>query len=336
MHLKISGIDGRVTIAANLCGMPEDATDPDNTDTIDQAFRLWQHTLSEWAFANDGAGYRTGAWSGLPTFADTTEQISSSSVTTAQDLSATFLGTTKGYLAGFCLTAPITVREFLRAFNRSFTAFSYVNGFGQLAVGIVNTSADPSTGTILREEIDDVIEVGAPEEQDDKVENRIRFSFDYDADAEAYRSDVETIVSDSSHDAYKGWRDLDVYELRLTRDAATARDAMGRRLRLFSRAPLLVSVKTGVTGWNIQPFQQVRISGREGLGASGYSLRPALVMRPSYLADDGEAELLCWDLGRILGLGFGVQSGSGMTWGDWSTTAETWGDWDTTSRQWGG
>jgi hypothetical protein len=46
-------------------------------------------------------------------------------------------------------------------------------------------------------------------------------------------------------------------------------------------------------------------------------------------------DLECWDLGPITGLGFGLRSGSAMTWGDWTTNSYTWADWSSSSVQWG-
>jgi hypothetical protein len=326
-------IDGIVTIAANLCGREEtgDATG----ELIDQAFRVWQHLISECVLANNGDGYETGVWAGLPTFADGVAMINTDAVNAAETQSETFLGTAKGYLAAFAITQPMTVRDWIRAFNRTFTSFSYINRFGQLAISLVNTSADPTVGTTLREDIDDVIVVRAPQIETDRVENKVEYQYDWDADNQEYRSDLLAVQSSASQAAHKATRNLGPYEMFCTRDHATAVDAMGRRLALYQKAPIYIPVTTGSSGFALDLFDQVRISGIDGLGANGYVLRPAIVIGRTDRPDDGEVDLECWDLGPITGLGFGLRSGSAMTWGDWTTNSYTWADWSSSSVQWG-
>jgi hypothetical protein len=326
-------IDGRITIAANICGI-EDVGDGTG-ELIDQAFRAWQHMLSEWVLGNSGKGYYTGTWAGLPTFGDSVAMINTDAVDAAETRSEVFLGTTKGYLAGFTITQPLTVRDWMRVFNRTFTAYSYTNRFGQLAIALVNTGADPDTGTTLREDVDDVIVVRAPHIQTDRVENKIEYQLDWDADGQLYRSELLTVQSTASQTNHKATRTNGPYELFCTRDIPTATDAMGRRLALYQRAPIVVPVTTGASGFGLDLFDQVRISGHEGLGASGYVLRPALIIGRTDRPDDGEVDLECWDLGPITGLDFGIQGTTDTTWGDMTTSAEVWGDMTTTSARWG-
>ncbi len=328
-------ITGGPTIAANICGIEE--VGDGSGDTIDQAFYLWQHILSEFVLANDGEGYTSGAWAGLPTFADGVEMISSSSVQNAQTLSATVMGTTKGALAGACLTHPLTVSEFMRLFNQCFTSFSSINEHGQLSIDIVNTAADTTAGTPIREDIDDVLSVRAPQEDKSAVENRLQARWDYDADADAWRADYELFQNTASKDKHKRWAEREQYDLLLVRDAATARNSMNRRLGLFKKAPRLIPMTAGLSGLNLSIGDQVRVSGIEGYGASGYALRPALITRLSPRPDDGEVDLECWDMGGdggVMGARFGTYdanvgqrtwgTGSSVTWGT-STSTPVWG-----------
>lgn len=321
--------EGRVTIAANLCGRPEDANDPAGSATIDQFARVWQHLLSEQVWGNGGKGYYNGPWTGLPTFADGTEAISSPSVQAAEALSMVLLGTAKGYLTGFCLTTPMTVREFIRKFNRTYTSWTYTNEEGQLSLALINTAADPAVGTPIREDVDEVARIAAPKDKREWVENRVTGRFDWDADAQRWASDPLTFNSPQSQEALgSGGRTVvrarDEIEGFFTRDVATFNCAMGQRLLLFDRAPRLVNAYLGTTGQNIRLMGQVIVTAHEGYGADGYVEQPMLVIRRTDVpGDEATVMLQLWDMGDILSRSFGVLTAGVYTWGDGDVV---WGD----------
>ena len=322
-------IDKRVTIAANLCLRDENADG--SGDTIDQAFFMWQHFLSEDAFTN---GYYSGPWVGIPQFGDGTPAISSVLVQAAQALSATLMGTSKGALCGFLLTRPMTKREFLRAFNRNYTSFTWCDDDGAIGVGIVNTQASPTSGTLFREDIDDVVAIGAPKVRRDLLENLIEYEFDEDPDADKFMSGIQKLESTASQTAYGAngrlaIRRREVYSQQFISDAVTANWAMSTRLFLFQDAPHHVPVLIGTHGWNVDLFEQVLLSGHEGVGSSGYSLEPGLIIRHQTIPPDGHVELTVWIFGLLLSRAFGVQSGSTRVWGSGTLT------WDSGSQVWG-
>jgi hypothetical protein len=315
-------IDGRITIVAKVCGCKQDANDA-TSPTIDQAFRAWQLLTSEWVVANGGKGYYTGAWAGLPQFADGVEMINSSSVDTAQDTSAALMGNATGFLSGFVLTEPIHLRDFYRLFNLQYCAWDYQNEFGQLCVGLINPYASPATGTLLRERIDDVVAIGAFKERRDVLENLITGQYDYDADQQTYKSDVERFPDVASQTAYKKTQTREV-EARFTRDAATFRTAMQLRLLMFARPPYEGTMTLGTSGLQLGCFAPVRVTALEGLGAAGYTQRACRTMFRAIRLSEGEVDYRVWDLGRLLG-SFFLQDGATREWGSIATNAATWG-----------
>lgn len=326
---------GRVTIAANICGRPEDANDA-STECIDQAFRMWQHIISQ-VFSPDGA-YYTGAWAGLPLHADGVEAISSPSVQAAEALSALLLGTAKGFLTGFCLTKPMSLREFIRSFNRQYCSFSYLNEDGALSIAMVNTLADSSTGTPVREDIDEVVVMAAPREKREWTETRVSGHFDWDADAGRWRSDPVVLNSIDGQTAIgvSGRlivRDRGEVEGLFIRDPITFNAALGQRLLLFQRAPRQLDVRMGTSGFNIKVMEQVLVSGHEGYGSNGYDLQPMLVIGRVDFPDGPTAKaktmLRLWDMGEVLPTAFGEIVDDVHVWGDGE---EVWGDGE---RRWG-
>lgn len=322
-------IDGTVTIAANLCLRDENSDGSGNT--IDQAFYMWQHFLSEDGFTN---GYYTGTWVGLPAFSDGTKAISSALVQAAQTLSGTLMGTSKGALCGFLLTKPMTKREFLRAFNRNYTAFSWCDDDGAIGPGVVNTQASATSGTLFREDIDDVVSIGAPKVRRDLLENLVEYQFDEDPDAGTYLSGLQKVESLTSQTAYGAngrlaVRRREVYDLQFISDPTTAHWAMGQRIVLFQDAPHHVVVRVGTHGWNVDLFEQVLLSGHEGVGSDGYDLEPGLIIRHQTIPPDGHVDLTVWIFGLILSRNFGVQSGTTRVWGSgtltWGSGTTTWG-----------
>lgn len=330
----------RATIAANICGMYDTSG-----VLIDQAFRLWQHTLSEFVFSNGGQGYYTGAWEGLPTFVDGTFAISSSSVEAAQDFSKTLTGTAKGYLAGFCLTEDISVREFLRRFNRTFTSFSRTKASGALSIGLLNLKALPTTGRLFREDTDDVKYIGAPKERPDLAENEIEFKYDWDADWKYYRSDREVVRSPQSQRARNAGGRLSIrkrplLEMFCTRDALTARTSVGQRIALLHHGITEIRATLGSCGFTVDAMEQIRITGHEGYGPAGYQERPMLISKVADRLSDGEVDLLLWDFGPTLDqIFYGVIGDDGMgndeyQWGSVLTNTTQWGSVETSTKRW--
>ena len=298
---------GRVTIAANICGMPGV-----DGNTITHAFLVGQDFLSQFVLGNDGKGYQSGARLGLPTFADGTAMINTTAIDTAQDTTATFLGDAVGYTAAFCLTEALTVREWIALFNRTFSAFSYINRFGQFCWGVVNTAWPTTAGTLFREDIDDVEQLGPQREDKDTVENVLQFRCDYDADSGAYRNDLETLKDVGSIAKHKGERTRgSSYDDLLTRDPSTSRDAKNRRLLLCRRARVTIPLTLGTHGYDLDLFTQARVQGLELYSSS--TTYPVLTIRRTDHPDEGRVEFECWDLSRVLGLSVGVQTGSGSS-----------------------
>lgn len=297
-------ISGRVTIAANLCGRGEN---PDGTGaTICQAFPAWQHLLSENGFANNGRGYYTGDWVGLPTFSDGSTAISAQSVLDAQALSALLMGNDEGYLMGVCLVDEITVREFIRMFNKNFTSFSYLRRPGALSIALINTLASVDAGLPLRVDIDDVVSIGAPKRRHDLRENYIECEFDWDADARHYRSEVFKVQDVPSQTSYgiPGRPNIakrERYSNMFVRDELTARTAMLQRLRLYAYDPWEIPATVKANGLEMELMEQRRVTSYEGIGPDGYILQPAIIIGHTVRPDDDVSiDLTLWAMGDVL------------------------------------
>jgi hypothetical protein len=262
--------DGVVTIALNVCGY-DDVGDGSGV-MIDAAFRCLQHMLNEFVFKDDGAGYSTGTWGPLETFSDGTAMIQTSTFDACEAVTIGFIGGT-GYLAAWCISDEMSLREFLQRFCTTFTCFVGPNQYGQIVASIINDAAEPTAGTLYLEQVN-VGQLEDPEIAVDEIENRISFRYDYDTDAQRYRGDLEVIQDLDSQLAYHSLRESGELELFCTRDRTTARDSMARRLMHRNVAPRYQRIVTNLAGQEDDLGSQIRLTHYDG----PYAARPFLVM----------------------------------------------------------
>lgn len=293
--------EGRAGFAWNMCGVEENG---DGTgEPIRNAFYLWQFVLSVLAAENDGEGYYTGLYSGLPYFKidPTLAMIDTDSVQAAQDFSAELVGP-PGYRLDTILDEEITVAEFQRRFNTALETMSYINRFGQAAIIIPDMNADGVSGNHYREGIE-IIRLSPPEVDDSIVENFQKYVYYYNFEKGEFRGDPETLEHLDSQEAYLGGvRPSPLLELKLLSDRTTAQNAMARRRTNRAYQRVWQSVVTDLRGLREEIGNQVLITHREGLGVSGWEAAPFIITRITTNADLGEVTLRGFWVGGMVGL----------------------------------
>jgi hypothetical protein len=302
-------VDGVCTMAVNGCGY-EDVGDGSGAP-ISQAFPLLQLFLNEFVLKNGGSGYRDGDWGPLVEWDDGGVPIlQPTKFTACQDLTATRLEDGIGYTGAFYIRDRITVREFLTRFCQTFDAFLATNHHGQLYPVLINDAADPTVGRHYRERIELPDRLPAVQTDHDAVENRWIYQYDYDPDARAFRGDAEVLIDQPAIDALRGKVKERAVQQYYTRDAATARDAIGRR-RLRTRFPPRVQpIPTNLLAVEDENGDQILVTHRDGLGPPGvgYNQTPFLVT--SHIVEPGSgrartsATLVGFDLSRLLSTSF--------------------------------
>jgi hypothetical protein len=302
--------EGTVTMAVNTCGY-EDVGDGSGVP-INQAFPLLQLFLNEFVLKNGGSGYRTGNWGPLETWDDGAVPIlQTSKFAACQTLTQTRLTDAVGYTGAFYVRDRITVREFLKRFCETFDAFLATNHHGQLYPVLIDDGANVTGARQYRERMEISEALPAPSFDNDAIENKWIYQYDYDPDAKGFRGDAESVLDQPAIDALRGKvkeRSLKQY---YTRDAATARDAIGRRRLRTRYPPMMQAIPTNLLGVEEENGDLIRVTHRDGIGAPGvgYLLTPFLVV--SHIVEptsDGRQRTSCtlvgMNLSRILTAAF--------------------------------
>lgn len=294
--------DGIVTIAVNVCGY-EDVGDGSG-DSIQQAFPLLQHFLNEFVLKNNGQGYRTGNWGPLEEFSDGVTMLQTSKFEAAQNLTETWIEGTgspsEGYRGAIYLREQITVREFIQRFLQTFDAFCAVNHHGQWYAYLIDDMALTDAGRHYRYQIE-IKQLEAPQLDKDNVQPRVDFQYDWNPDAQAFRSEIERQEDATAVTAQEGkFQDRGVLQLYWSRDAETVRDAMSRRITRLRYPRWTQRFVTNYLGVEEEPGDQIRITHPDGVGVSGWSDRAFLVTEHVTDPSRGEVALTCVDLEPLL------------------------------------
>src|SRR5688500_2448498 len=139
-------VTGVVNITVDVCGMKNI-----DGDAVDQAGFVYQEFINQHVLAHDGAGYTSGPCAPLQTFADDGRAMFwTSKIQDWQAMTASRLGTSKGYLCSMALTQPTTLREILATWHTTFDAFSAKNAAGQLYVFSIDDTVLVTEGTPVR------------------------------------------------------------------------------------------------------------------------------------------------------------------------------------------
>lgn len=294
---------GIVTMAVNVCGY-EDVGDGSG-ESIQQAFPLLQHFLNEFVLKNNGEGYRTGNWGPLEAFSDGVAMLQTSKFEAAQNLTETWLegspSPAEGYRGAIYLREPITVREFIQRFLRTFDAFCAVNHHGQWYPYLIDTdSALTSAGRHYRYRIE-VKQFEPPQLDRDNVEPRIDFEYDWDPDAQRFRSEIEREEDAVAVAAQEGtYQDPGVVQLYWSRDPDTVRDAMTRRVTRLKYPRWVQRFSTNYLGVEDEPGDQIRITHPDGVAADGWTDRLFVVTEHVTYPSRGEVTLACVDVNPLV------------------------------------
>lgn len=291
---------GIVTMAVSVCGY-EDVGDGSG-DSIQQAFPLLQHFLNEFVLKNDGEGYRTGNWGPLETFSDGVEMLQTSKFAAAQTLTEGWLtgsqSPIEGYRGAIYLREQITVREFLRRFLQTFDAFWAVNHHGQGYPYLIDPALSDA-GRPYRYQIE-IKRLEGPRLDRDNVEPRIDFQYDFDPDANGFRSEIERTEDAVAVAAQEGkLQDRGVRSLYWSRDPTTVRDAMERRVQRLRYPRWVQEFRTNYLGVEDEPGDPITITHPDGIGANGWESRPFILTAHETDPSRGEVSLTAVDVAGL-------------------------------------
>jgi hypothetical protein len=270
-------IDGAVTVTVNVCGYKGL-----NGLMINQASYVLFTLLNEFVEKNEGEGYLTGDFGPVEAFADATPKFLMSRIQAAQQLTVEQMGTTLGALGAIPITEPTTVGDILRFATASWGFRYTTNHRGQFYWYLINAASVIGVPYRERMEMKKVVDHRYAW---DEAENRIRWQYHWDPDAQAFRNPVEPTSHDASIVAHGGeklgvFMNPSVREMRYTNDEATARWCIAQQLLLYAYPPRYLSFTTDLRGVEDQNGDPLRITIRkEGLGLAGETLAPAVLMR---------------------------------------------------------
>lgn len=266
-------ISGTVTFAVTVCGV-EDIGDGTGTPITEAANGL-QWLINEIVLNH----YQTGAYGTLATYSDGTTLIKTTAFAAMQEATVGFIGG-RGYQMHLAITEKVTLSEVLQWWCQTFTAHIGVTQHGQIAVFVIDPTADPTLARALRQKIEIDGPLPEAEAAQDEVENRCRFRFDWDPDSQNYRVEVITI-EDLPSQAMYGICDVEeeFLGLRCTRDETTARYSMGHRIRLNKVAPVYQPLPLGAIGLERDLGDLTRVTHPDGYGVDGYVDEPFFVVR---------------------------------------------------------
>lgn len=265
-------MQGKAGYALNMCGI-EDVGDGTGEPIRKAAFAL-QWVLDEMCAANDGKGYFSGTWAGLPYFKSnpTLSLIDTDSIQQTQDDTIALIGGV-GYVMDTIIDEEVSVGDFITAFNNQYQTKNGTNRFGQFRLWLPDryrTAADVAAAVIYREGTD-IIRMDPPDPNYDTVENKWSFTYWYNFEKKEFRNDIETLDQKPSQDAYlDDVREVDVVEMKLIADRVTARNVMGRRRSRRAFHQVYQTITTGMIGLRSDLGDVIRIIHREGLGSAGW------------------------------------------------------------------
>lgn len=273
-------LDGKVTIAWNGCGY--DASGDWDGPVVDQPGEAIPLFINEFLLKNGGEGYRGGSFGPLEEFPDGVPMINTASFDACQALSATWMGTSKGYLCQWYIDDTATsVRQVLQWLAMTFGWFFTAADFGQIFAVCIDDTGDLEGAAAYREDIE-IIDAELPpaEIRYSDIENRITYQFHFMPDQKKYRSQVKTISDEDARDALRGtWHESGTIDLRCSNDRATCEDAMARRLLRRKYPAVYQTWSTGMAGIEQAFTPQPVLVTHTGGGRGGYAAHPMFVMQ---------------------------------------------------------
>jgi hypothetical protein len=268
---------GKAGWAWNMCGI-EDVGDGTG-EPIRKAAYLYQHVLSELIAANNGEGYYSGVWAGLPYFRDgITAMIDSQSMEDFQAYTIAQIGGIGVKLDTLINDEP-TTGAFISAFDVQFEVFSGTNTYGQLCVKFLNLSLPAPTANLYRVGIE-VERIDGPVVDYTALVNRVNYQWAYDWELNKYIADAEKIENETSQQKYLGGvADSEVYGLKLIADRTTAQYCMGLKLFRLSTHAVYQTYYTRLIHLRNDIGDQVLLTADQGLGPNGYQAARFFITR---------------------------------------------------------
>lgn len=294
---------GKAGFAWNMCGI-EDVGDGTG-ESIRKAYLALQWVLEELAASNNGEGYYTGTWAGLPYFKSdpALAMIDTDSIQAAQTFSQELVGDGGiGYSMDTMLTEEISVQDFLTEFNKQYESFSGTNRFGQFMVKLLDLGATHETGTQYRE-FEHIRKMDPPEIDYANIENQIQYQYRYDYVNKKFVSDIKEMNDFDAQEAYlDGVKTTGVYGLTLIAERAVAASAMARKKFRKAWHNVYQNITTNLYGMREELGNVIFITHRRGLGVGGYVEVPFFVIRHTLNLAQGEVTLRGFYLGIYEGL----------------------------------
>jgi len=254
-------------------------TGDDTGDPITEMSEAYIWIINELLLKNGGTGYRTGDFWPLETYSDGTAILDTELIRAAQAATVDFIGG-RGYQFHLCLTQATTVGQLHQWINTTFSSYTGQLDNGQLGLWVINPYADLTSTRHYRYHIEIQDDLPDPQQADDEVENIVTARYDFDPDANDYRTEVETFTDEDSRDIYGDRAATNTFlGCRCTRDRTTFRDAMQRRIFLNHVTPVYQPLRTNLVGLE-QPIGSLfRLTHPDGMGANGYENRAFMVTR---------------------------------------------------------
>lgn len=315
----------QISVAVNVCGM-EDVGDGSG-DVISGLFYQWQFLCDNYIFTSPG--YYTGSYQSAPFWtigSPTVAKTDSASFAAAQALSARWVGG-EGYQGGFALYG-ILAREVMRRF--AVTAFANY-GWSQAGQFMVSVADDTmSLAGLDRVWQPSRIRAGVPSSfEPGGIENPVLYVFDWDYDISKWREEQISLRDQNAIDR-TGYIEREAYvECAMTRDPATAKHAMARRLLWKKYALPTVTIEMGMNGLDYELGDVVLLNSADGIG-SGYVDAPVRLTSQTYLHEQRRTIWKGTIMSRTLPGGGTGALGTLLTW----DTPASW-TWQTTgASQW--
>lgn len=307
----------QISVAVNVCGM-EDVGDGTG-DVISGLFHQWQFLCDNYIFSSPG--YYTGLYQSAPYWGITLPTVTktdSASFAAAQSLSARWIGG-EGYQGGFALYG-LLAREVMRRF--AVTAFANY-GWSKSGQFMVTMADDTmSLAGLSRVWQPSLIRAGVPSTfESGGIENPVSYVFDWDYDISKWREEQEQLVDQRAIDR-TGYIERDSYvECSMTRDRATARQAMARRLLWKKYALPSVTIEMGMNGLDHELGAVILLNSADGIG-TGYIDVPVRLTACTYFHEQRRVAWRGTVMSRTLPGGGAGALGQRLTWN--STASWTW------------
>lgn len=292
-------LNGRVPITINALGI-EDVGDGTG-NTITSLTYQFLHFLCQWVLQD----YRTGPWLPVPTFADGTPKVRTSSFQSVVAIQTARMG--EPYNGAMYLGAHKSGRTWNTAWQVSGDMRHGVNHQGQSLVETLNDTGSTVALTTFADTDDVIADSFVVEPKPEEIAN----SLTYEAGPEAATNRVAVVAktirnltSIANHDD----REAQALTYEATRHPPTADDVANRTLVRTADAPTEVRFALNLRGAALRLGQLIRITHYQGIGPFGWTDRVLLVTGVQTMpdADQFACEVECEDVHDVLAAGADV------------------------------